>query len=49
MNNDFEALQSDWKNSQNHVTVSASFDDLYQKIRREEKDNYWFYYGNGRR
>lgn len=46
MSSDFEELQRNWESSkQNIESQSGSFDDLYKKIKRKEKENFSSYYG----
>ncbi|WP_452229344.1 MULTISPECIES: hypothetical protein [unclassified Lacinutrix] len=46
MNNDFKNLQSKWEDSKKSMEPAAiNLENLYKKIKRKEKENYFFYYG----
>ncbi|MEO8933808.1 MAG: hypothetical protein ABI295_05825 [Xanthomarina sp.] len=46
MNSDFKELQSTWQNSKNRMeSPTHNLDILYKKIKKNEKENYFFYYG----
>jgi len=46
MDSEFNKLQNNWKSNKKEIELSNdSLDILYSKIKRKEKENYFFYYG----
>ncbi|PCI33237.1 MAG: hypothetical protein COB60_08085 [Flavobacteriaceae bacterium] len=46
MDNEFIELQNKWNNNKKEIKLSTnSLDKIHSKIRKKEKENYFFYYG----